>query len=70
MGTSYIYQPDPKDRTMSLAKPRPNTKDKCESCGQLPTVDITANDGTVIHSTYLCGPCCFGEYECIDPDKW
>ncbi len=38
----------------------PNYNDACENCGQLPTVDDLG----------LCGPCCFGEADCINPDNW
>lgn len=55
---------------MALGKPTPNTKIPCENCGQRPTVDITNADNEVVHNTCLCGPCCFGEHECIDPDNW
>lgn len=33
---------------------------ECENCSQVPTVGDTG----------LCGPCCFGEADCIDPSEW
>lgn len=46
----------------------PNYDVKCTVCGQVPTVDIV-NAGKVINME-LCGPCCFGEADCIDPKEW
>lgn len=47
----------------------PNYKVACCVCGQKPTVDVKT-PGEPIYHTELCGPCCFGEAECIDPKKW
>ena len=69
MGHSFLYQTD-KDCTMSLAKPTPNYDIKCENCGITPTVDVVDKTGEIVHQTQLCGCCCFGEYDCIDPENW
>ena len=55
---------------MSLAKPTPNYDIKCENCGITPTVDVVNQTGEIVHQTQLCGCCCFGEYDCIDPENW
>lgn len=48
----------------------PNYELKCCVCGQTPTVQIVNRKGNVEHETELCGPCCWGEAECIDVDNW
>jgi hypothetical protein len=48
---------------------KPNYEIKCVVCGQLPTVDVECKGDKVIH-TELCGPCCFGEADCLDPEEW
>lgn len=35
----------------------------------LPTVDVYQNNKLWSHSE-LCGPCYFGEADCIDPENW
>lgn len=47
----------------------PNHDIPCIVCGQKPTVDSVNLDGSIDH-TELCGPCCFGEADCIDPENW
>jgi len=54
---------------MKTVETIPNYEIKCEVCGQTPTVDTKDEEGTIIH-TGLCGPCCFGEADCIDPKEW
>jgi hypothetical protein len=39
---------------------------KCKNCGQKPTVSVP-EEGRYWD---LCGPCCFGESDCIDPKNW
>jgi len=48
---------------------RPNYDIPCEVCGQKPTVDVVSPDGEIEHMC-LCGVCCFGEADCVDPEKW
>lgn len=50
---------------------KPNYSIECFICGQKPTVDIYDEKGEKLEEHMeLCGPCCFGEAECIDPEKW
>lgn len=50
---------------------RPNYDLPCLSCEQVPTVDLYSTDGKrLLHHMDLCGPCCFGEADCIDPANW
>jgi hypothetical protein len=37
-----------------------NYEVECENCSQTPTVNDIG----------LCGACCFGEADCIDPNNW
>lgn len=49
----------------------PNYNIPCQNCEQTPTVDIYTKDGeTLVHQTELCGPCCWGEAETINPENW
>ena len=56
--------------TGTLAQPEPNFDITCQCCGQLPTVDIYNVEYGETHHTNLCGPCCFGEADCLDPENW
>jgi len=51
------------------ARAEPNYDLPCESCGQVPTVRVVA-EGLRPHETRLCGPCCWGEADTIDPENW
>lgn len=52
-------------------KSQADYESECDNCGQTPVVDIVdAGTGTVVHATGLCGACCFGEADCIDPENW
>lgn len=42
----------------------------CEVCGSGPTVVVAAQNGDVISALNLCGPCCFGTAEALDPGYW
>lgn len=46
----------------------PNYDATCEICMMTPTVVVNDEDGA--HDTGLCGPCCFGEADAIDPENW
>lgn len=46
-----------------------NYDDTCEVCGQSPTVEIIEERGNV-HKFGLCGVCCFGTAEALDPATW
>ena len=52
-----------------LCGARADYRTKCISCGATPTVVLTKN-GKDVEKMELCGPCCFGEAACIDPDEW
>ncbi len=47
----------------------PNYNIRCDNCHQTPTVDVFVK-GTLQSHMELCGPCCFGEAACIDPENW
>jgi len=46
----------------------PDYEDRCISCKSRPTVVVKR--GQQEHKTHLCGVCCWGEAECIDPANW
>lgn len=48
----------------------PDYQVKCENCDQSPTVIIVGQESENSFNSGMCGPCMFGEHECIDPDKW
>lgn len=48
----------------------PDYDSECENCGQSPVVTIENESGDVIHRVGLCGPCCWGDSDCLDPDNW
>ena len=48
---------------------RPNYDIACEVCGQTPTIDIYVCGKLRSHHG-LCGPCCWGEADTIDPENW
>lgn len=47
----------------------PDYETPCSNCGQVPTVTLV-KDHMVVHHVELCGPCCWGEAETLDPDTW
>lgn len=53
----------------ATAKTEPNYEKQCQVCGQLPTVDVI-EPGQEPYHTELCGPCHWGEADCIDPENW
>lgn len=48
----------------------PNYEVECEVCGQVPTVRIVDENDKLISDMELCGPCCWGEADTIDPENW
>lgn len=58
-----------KKEEQSVCTSEPNYEIECVVCGQTPTVDLLEKGKDVYH-TELCGPCCFGEAACIDPEEW
>ncbi len=51
-------------------KYNPDYGSSCQVCSQTPTVEIVNSKGVTVHHTKLCGPCCFGEADCIEPENW
>ncbi|WP_156169575.1 hypothetical protein [Vibrio coralliirubri] len=47
----------------------PNYDRSCCACGRVPTVEVHTDDGNV-HKLDLCGPCCWGESEMLEPENW
>ncbi len=45
----------------------PDYDKKCDVCDATPTVVFS---GAGHGNSGLCGPCCFGTAEAIDPEKW
>lgn len=59
-----------KTDTTTVAQYLPNYDRPCQNCGQTPTVDLKPVAGGEVSHLDLCGPCCFGEAACIDPENW
>lgn len=55
---------------IEYVKTVPNYDLSCDVCSHSPTVSLVDNNDNVIDETNLCGICCFGNSECIDPEKW
>lgn len=51
------------------AEYKPNYDIECVNCTQTPTVDVYVKGKLASHMG-LCGPCCFGEADCLDPENW
>ncbi|MBK3333521.1 hypothetical protein [Burkholderia pseudomallei] len=47
----------------------PDYESTCLNCGASPTV-VGIKDGKVVFSAGLCGPCSWGDADCIDPANW
>lgn len=49
----------------------PDYDSECCNCDQTPTVTaIDIKTGKINYRSDMCGPCTFGESDCIDPDNW
>jgi hypothetical protein len=49
----------------------PDYSRSCENCGQSPVVTaVNMKSGEVTYESGMCGPCTFGEADCIDPENW
>lgn len=48
----------------------PDYEQKCDNCGASPVVTIENENNEVIYNYEMCGPCVFGEADCIDPENW
>ncbi len=59
------------EKTATPADFKPNYKRKCTVCGATPTVDVYSADAkALLHHVDLCGPCTWGDADCIDPENW
>ena len=58
-----------KQEVIHVDRYEPNYARKCAGCGQEPTVTALLKGGEKLEME-LCGPCCFGEADCIDPKVW
>lgn len=47
----------------------PDYEAKCINCGESPTV-LGVKGGKVVFAPGLCGPCTWGDADCIDPANW
>ena len=47
----------------------PDYEQPCQNCEATPTV-TGVYQGKVVVRPDLCGPCCWGEAACIDPENW
>lgn len=43
---------------------------ECENCGATPVAVIQDDQGEIVYNYKMCGPCTFGEADCIDPANW
>jgi len=50
-------------------KYEPDYEVDCVNCGATPTVTVIRLE-KIIHRTYMCGVCTWGEAEMTDPDEW
>lgn len=56
-------------KEINNAEYKPNYKMRCIVCDSTPTVDVYES-GKLAFSTEMCGPCTWGEADCIDPNNW
>jgi hypothetical protein len=47
----------------------PDYESTCENCRASPTV-LGMRGGNVVFASHKCGPCTWGDSDCIDPDQW
>ena len=48
----------------------PDYSQECCNCGQAPVVTMENENGEVVQDFEMCGPCTFGEADCLDPGNW
>lgn len=60
---------DAKHNILAIDSWEPDYNGSCQNCGQSPVV-TGVRHGNVVMSPDLCGPCCWGEAACIDPENW
>jgi hypothetical protein len=60
---------DKKPEMITVDKYVPDYKTGCRNCGEKPTV-TAVKDGKRIAHFHMCGPCMFGDSDCIDPENW
>ncbi len=56
--------------TLVVNKYEPDYANRCENCGESPTVTGVNKDGKVVYAAGMCGPCTFGTAKALDPDWW
>lgn len=56
-------------KEINNAEYKPNYKTHCIVCNSTPTVDVYEGE-KLAFSTEMCGPCTWGEADCIDPNNW
>mgnify|MGYP001069029125 CR=1 FL=1 len=47
----------------------PDYAQKCVGCGATPVVTAVSL-GELLWDFEMCGPCTFGEADCVDPESW
>lgn len=47
----------------------PDYHSQCLVCEESPTVTVV-EDGKIVSSPGLCGPCTFGTAQALDPSQW
>lgn len=62
-------QPEQKELKLGIQEFKPDWVAECCVCDQSPVVDVY-EDGKLVYSTDMCGPCSFGEAAAIDPEEW
>lgn len=63
------FQTLPADSVVELDRYEPDYDQKCQSCGNYPTV-TGVKDGQKVLDLGLCGPCTWGEAQAADPSSW
>lgn len=63
------FQSLPQDSVVELDQYVPDHDQKCQSCGNSPTV-TGVKDGQKVLDLGLCGPCTWGEATAADPNNW
>lgn len=48
----------------------PDYGTECTNCYQVPTITVVNDQGQQIQHTELCGPCCWGDADTLDPENW
>lgn len=62
-------QKESPDESVDIESFEPDYETPCVNCGERPTV-TAVKGGMIVHHVELCGPCCWGTSEALDPDTW